>query len=121
MPKSRKPKSELEALDSPDVYPAAEVGSGSDADAVIAAKKQTKQCVLTKIDSSVTAAAGELRKKIDNLASDLTTEILSVCAEFTKLTEEVQKENVTFVTCIGDLEEEDNSHANIVIARGVLI
>lgn len=61
----------------------------------MAAIKQTEQCVLTKINSSVTSTAGELHKNIDNLADDLKTEILSVRAEFTKVIEEVQKENAT--------------------------
>lgn len=64
----------------------------------------------------VMAAAGELHRKIENLASDLRTQILSVRAECTKVTEEVQKENATFATRIDDLEEEANDHANQVIA-----
>lgn len=62
---------------------------------------------------SVTVAADELNKKIDNLASDLRTEIH---AEFTKVIEGAHKENATFATCIDDLEEEANCHANRVIA-----
>ncbi|KAG7503971.1 hypothetical protein JOB18_048139 [Solea senegalensis] len=61
-------------------------------------------------------AVGELHGKIDNLASDLRSEILSVRAEFKKLTEEVRRENATLATRIGDLEEEANSHANRVVA-----
>ena len=89
MPKSQKLKSGMEASD-----PAAEAGSGSDADAIMTAIKQMEQRVLTKIDSSVMAAAGELHKKMDNLASDSRTQILSVYAEFTKVNEEVQKERM---------------------------
>ena len=37
-------------------------------------------------------------------------------AEFTKVIEEVQKENTTFSTRIGDLEEEANGQANRVVA-----
>ena len=115
MPRYQKPKLGPDASDSPDVDPA-EAGSGSDLDAIIAAIKQTEQSVLTKIDSSVMAAAGKLHKKIDGLASDLRTEILNVRAEFTKVTEEMRKENASFSTCIDDLEEEANGHANRVVA-----
>lgn len=70
MPKSHKPRPGPDAPDLPDVDPPVEVGSGSDLGAIMAAIKQTEQNVLAKIDSSVMAAAGELHKKIDNLASD---------------------------------------------------
>ncbi len=93
MPKSQKPKSGPDASDSPEVDLAAGVGSGSDLYAIMVAIEQSEQCVLTKIDSSVMEAAGKLHTKIDNLAMDLRTEILSVRAEFTKVIEEVQKEN----------------------------
>lgn len=116
MPKSQKPKPGPDASDLLDVDPAAEAGSGSDLDAIMAAIKQTEQSVLTKIDSSVMAAAGELHKKIDNLASDLRTDILNVRAEFKKVTEEVQKDNATFSTRIDELEEEANGNANRVVA-----
>ncbi|CAJ1081223.1 hypothetical protein JOB18_016505 [Xyrichtys novacula] len=116
MPKSQKPKPGPDASDSLDVEPPAEASSGSDLDAIMAAIKQTEQSVLTKIDSSVMAAAGKLDKKIDSLASDLRTEIPNVRVEFKKVTEEVQKENATFSSCIGDLEEEANGNANRVVA-----
>lgn len=77
---------------------AAAAGTGSDLDVLMAAIKQTEQSVLTKIDSSVMAAEGNLHKKIDNLASDLRTEILNVRTEFKKIIEDVQKENATFST-----------------------
>ena len=67
MPKSQGP----DASDSLDVDPAAEAGSEPDLDAIMAAIKRSEQSVLTKIDSSVMAAAGKLHKKIDDLASDL--------------------------------------------------
>ncbi|CAI5689230.1 unnamed protein product [Oreochromis niloticus] len=116
MPKSHKPRPGPDASDLPDVDPAAEVGSGSDLGAIMAAIKQTEQNVLAKIDSSVMAAAGELHKKIDNLASDLRTEILNVRAEFAKAIEEIRKESATFSTRIDDLEEEANGQANRVVA-----
>ncbi|CAI5670261.1 unnamed protein product [Oreochromis niloticus] len=116
MPKSLKPRPGPDASDLPDVDPAAGVGSGSDLGAIMAAIKQTEQNVLAKIDSSVMAAAGELHKKIDNLASDLRTEILNVRAEFAKAIEEIQKESATFSTRIDDLEEEANGQANRVVA-----
>lgn len=105
-------KAEVRHIDSPDVDPPARVEPGSDTNAIMAAIKQMEQCVLTKIDSSVMAAAGELHKKIDNLASDLRKEILNVLVEFTKVVEEVQKENATFATHIDDLEEGANGCAN---------
>ncbi|KAL7397156.1 hypothetical protein ABVT39_004763 [Epinephelus coioides] len=116
MPKSQKPKSGLDASDSPDVEPAARTESGSDADAIMAALKRTEQCVLTKIDASVMEAAGKLHEKIDDLASDLRKEILNVRADFTKVIEEVQKENATLVTRVEDLEDGANGYANRVIA-----
>ncbi|CAB1441395.1 unnamed protein product [Pleuronectes platessa] len=55
-------------------------------------------------------------KEIDSLASDLKTEILNVHAEFTRVTEEMWKENATFYTRIDDLEEEANGQASRVVA-----
>ncbi|KAF3837859.1 hypothetical protein F7725_009627 [Dissostichus mawsoni] len=54
------------------------------AQTIMAALKRTEHCVLTKIDSTVTAAVGELHTKIDNLSRDLISEILNVRTEFTK-------------------------------------
>lgn len=70
MPKSQRLKSGPDASDSPDADPPTRAAPGSDTDAILAALKQTEQFVLTKIDSSVMAAAGELHKKpqTDNLA-----------------------------------------------------
>lgn len=116
MPKSQKSKLGPDASDSPDADPPIRSESGSDTDVIMAAIKQSEQCVLTKIDSSVMAAAGELHKKIDNLASDLGKEILNVRTEFMKVVEEIQKENAAFATRIDDLEEGTNGYANRVTA-----
>lgn len=85
MPKFQKPRPGPESSDLHEVDAAAAAGTGSDLDALMAAIKQTEQSVLTKIDSSVMAAEGNLHKKIDNLASDLRTEILNVRTEFKKI------------------------------------
>lgn len=116
MPKSYKPKPGPEAPDFPDVDLAAEVGPGPDLEAIMAAIKQSEQSVLAKIDSSVMVAAGKLHKKIDDLASDLRTEILSVRAEFGKVIGDVQEQNAAFSTRIADLEEGANGYDNRVIA-----
>ncbi|CAB1433779.1 unnamed protein product [Pleuronectes platessa] len=116
MPKYQKPKPGPDALDSPDVDPTAEACSRSDLETIMSAIKQSERSVLTRIDSSVMAAADKLHKEIDSLASDLKTEILNVRAEFTRVTEEMRKENTTFSTRIDDLEEEANGQANRVVA-----
>lgn len=116
MPKSLKQKPGPDASDLPGADPAAGVGAGPDLDAIMAAIKQTEQNVLAKIDSSVMAAAGELHKKIDDLAGDLRSEVLSVRAEFAKAIEDMQKENATLSTRTDDLEEEANGQANRVVA-----
>lgn len=90
--------------------------SGSDLDTIMAAIKHTEQCVLTKIDSPVMAAAAELHKKIYNLGSDLGNRN-SECAKFTKVIEEVQRENATFATRIDEFEEEANGYANCIMAQ----
>lgn len=116
MPKSQKPKLGPDSSDLLEADAAAAAGTGSDLDVLMAAIKQTEQSVLTKIDSSVTAAEGNLHKKMDNLASELRAEILNVRTEFKKGIEEVQKENAAFSTRLGNLEDETNDQANRVIA-----
>lgn len=80
MPKSQRLKSGPDASDSPDADPPTRAAPGSDTDAILAALKQTEQFVLTKIDSSVMAAAGELHKKTNKQIT--WREILNVRAEF---------------------------------------
>ncbi|KAI4800024.1 hypothetical protein KUCAC02_016561 [Chaenocephalus aceratus] len=77
MPKSQRLKPGPNTVDSPEKVTAGTVEPLSDAQTIMAALKRT-QCVLTKIDSTVTAAVGELHTKIDNLSRDLRSEILNV-------------------------------------------
>lgn len=115
MPKNLKSKAGPDASDSPGTDLPERAEAMLDADAIMAALKRTEQCVLTKIDSSVTVAAGELHKKIDNLSSDLRSELLSVRTELTKVIEDVQKESTTLATRIDDLEEGAHCYANWVV------
>ncbi|KAF3844172.1 hypothetical protein F7725_013513 [Dissostichus mawsoni] len=108
MPKSQRPKPGPNATDSPEEVTAESTEPLSDTQTIMAALKRTEQCVLNKIDSTVTAAVGELHTKIDNLSRDLRSEISNVV-------EDVKKENATFVTRIGDLEEGANGYANRVV------
>uniref|UniRef100_A0A3Q3ED67 Reverse transcriptase domain-containing protein n=1 Tax=Labrus bergylta TaxID=56723 RepID=A0A3Q3ED67_9LABR len=105
MPKYQKPKAGPNAADLPDADPPGGATPLSDADTIMVALKQTEHCMLTKIDSSVMAATGELHKKIDNLTADLRSEISNVRTEFRKVIEDVRKENASFVTRFEDLEE----------------
>ncbi|KAK1899271.1 60 kDa chaperonin [Dissostichus eleginoides] len=105
MPKSQRSKPGPNATDSPEKVTAESTEPLSDTQTIMAALKRTEQCVLNKIDSTVTAAVGELHTKIDNLSRDLRSEISNVRTEFTKVVEDVKKENATFVMRIGDLEE----------------
>ncbi|KAL3045385.1 hypothetical protein OYC64_013621 [Pagothenia borchgrevinki] len=115
MPKSQRLMPGPNAADSPEKVTSGTAEPLSDAQTIMAALKRTEQCVLTKIDSTVTAAAGELHTKIDNLSRDLRSEILNVRTEFAKVVEDVKKENATFVTRIEDLEEGANCYANRVV------
>ncbi|KAK1904146.1 Interleukin-1-binding protein [Dissostichus eleginoides] len=115
MPKSQRLKPGLSAADSPEKVTAGTAEPLSVAQTIMAALQRTEHCVLTKIYSTVTAAVGELHTKIDNLSRDLRSEILNVRTEFTKVFEDVRKENATFVTCIEDLEEGANWYANRVV------
>ncbi|KAK1886267.1 Myosin-3 [Dissostichus eleginoides] len=115
MPKSQRSKPGPKSTDSPEEVTAESTEPLSDTQTIMAALKRTEQCVLNKIDSTVTAAVGELHTKIDNLSRDLRSEISNVRTEFTKVVEDVKKENATFVTRIGDLEEGANGYANRVV------
>lgn len=115
MPKNPKSKSSPDASDSLDADPPGRVEPMSDTDTIMAALQRTEQSVLAKIDSSVTAAAGELHKKIDNLSSDMRSEILNVRTELTKAMEDMQKENAAFATRMEELEEGANCYANRVV------
>ncbi|KAK1898125.1 LINE-1 type transposase domain containing protein 1 [Dissostichus eleginoides] len=115
MPKSQRSKPGPNATDSPEKVTAESTEPLSDTQTIMAALKRTEQCVLNKIDSTVTAAVGELHTKIDNLSRDLRSEISNVRTEFTKVVEDVKKENATFVMRIGDLEEGANGYANRVV------
>ncbi|KAF3861167.1 hypothetical protein F7725_001422 [Dissostichus mawsoni] len=112
MPKSQRSKPGPNATDSPEKVTAESTEPLSDTQTIMAALKRTEQCVLNKIDSTVTAAVGELHTKIDNLSRDLRSEISNVRTEFTKM---LEKENATFVMRIGDLEEGANGYANRVV------
>ncbi|KAI9525165.1 hypothetical protein NQZ68_009365 [Dissostichus eleginoides] len=115
MPKSQRSKPGPNATDSPEKVTAESTEPLSDTQTIMAALKRTEQCALNKIDSTVTAAVGELHTKIDNLSRDLRSEISNVRTEFTKVVEDVKKENATFVKRIGDLEEGANGYANRVV------
>ncbi|KAF0039250.1 hypothetical protein F2P81_007485 [Scophthalmus maximus] len=115
MPKSHRLRSDPEASESHNADTPERPESVSDADAIMAALKRTVQCVLTKIDSSVLAAAGELHKKIDNLSSDLSSEILNVRTKFTKVIEDMRKESAAVTTRIDEVEEGANCYANRVV------
>jgi len=115
MPKSQRSKPGPNATDSPEKVTAGSAEPLSDTQTIMIALKQTEQCVLTKIDSTVTAAVGELHTKIDNLSRDLRSEICNVRTEFVKVVEDVKKENATFVTRIEDLEEGANCYASRVV------
>ncbi|KAI4814564.1 hypothetical protein KUCAC02_003754 [Chaenocephalus aceratus] len=115
MSRNQRPKPGPNAADSPEEDKAGSAEPLSDTQAIMAALKRTEQCVLTKIDSTVTAAVGELHTKIDNLSRDLRSEIFNVRTEFTKVVEDVRKENATFVTRIEGLEEGANCYANRVV------
>ncbi|KAI4813071.1 hypothetical protein KUCAC02_024423 [Chaenocephalus aceratus] len=87
MQRNQRPKPGPNATDSPEEDKAGSAEPLPDIQAIMAALKRTEQCVLTKIDSTVTAA----------------------------VVEDVRKENTTFVTRIEGLEEGANCYANRVV------
>ncbi len=77
MQKNPKAKPGLEGPDSHGAESTEKSETLSNVNAVMAALKNTGQSVLTKMDSSLTAVADELHKKIGNLLNDLKSEITS--------------------------------------------